>query len=49
MIIESHISNPKRKALEFTEEFLNLSWQDERDVEERVFVKFMLIVTEIAV
>jgi hypothetical protein len=34
MMIESYISNPKRAALESTEEFLNLSWQGSESADE---------------
>ena len=34
MMIESYISNPKRTALESTEEFLNLSWHGNESADE---------------
>jgi hypothetical protein len=34
VIIESYISNPKRTAIESTEEFLNLSWHGNESADE---------------
>jgi plasmid stability protein len=34
MMIESYLSNPKRTALDATEEFLNLSWNGNESADE---------------